>query len=91
MRAEPLDIDCAHGNGVAAVVCCHHVGTATPRGFIENNDDPVDLQAWCHDCEAVYLREQALTPLFVKFNDFKMVCTVCYEAIKAKHLIGTDD
>lgn len=80
-------IDCGcHGKRVAAVVCRHMVKTKEKVvGFVENNSDPNDLQAWCDACEAMYLREQELTPAFKEFNDMAIVCIVCYQQLKIQH------
>ncbi len=71
---------------MAAVVCGHMI-SARDRvvGFIENNSDPNDLQAWCDECEVMFLGEQALTPAFEEFNDRAIVCVVCYQQLKVKH------
>lgn len=70
----------------AAVVCRHHV-VAEDRvlGFVENSSDPNDLQAWCDECEALFQREGELTEDFRRFNDFAVVCVVCYAELKTKH------
>jgi hypothetical protein len=82
----PLTIECKHGTLAAAVVCRHH-GEAQERvvGFVENSADPDDLQAWCDECEALYLREDGLTEEFRHFNAFAAVCIVCYAELKARH------
>ena len=75
-----------HGNRVAAVVCGHMIGrTDRCLGFVENSSDPDDLQAWCDDCEAAFLREDGLTPEFEKFNDRKIVCEFCYQDLRGRH------
>jgi hypothetical protein len=81
----PMTIRCGrHGERVAAVVCRHHL-EAKDRvvGFVENSDDPSDLQAWCDDCEDFFLREGDKTEAFRRFNDFAVVCVDCYARIKA--------
>jgi hypothetical protein len=73
---------------VAAIVCCHLISkTERCLGFVENNPDPSDLQAWCSDCENLYQVEQELSEAFREFNDFRVVCDFCYAAIKSKHSI----
>ena len=74
-----------HGSRPSAVVCCHHVD-AKERvvGFVENQSDPKDLQAWCELCEAAFLREGGMTDAFLAFNDFRVVCVDCYALIKAR-------
>jgi hypothetical protein len=83
---SPLSIKCRHGNRPAAVVCGHMLLT-TDRvlGFVENGSDPNDLQAWCDECEQFFLRDQALTDEFEKFNDRKIVCDLCYAEMRARH------
>jgi len=54
-------------------------------GFIENSSDPDDLQAWCDECESLYLREGGLTAAFEEFNDRKIVCEFCYQFFRARH------
>ena len=82
-----LSIRCGtHGNRVAAVVCGHMIAKTGRRlGFVENSSDPDDLQAWCEDCEKVFLREEGLTPTFEEFNSRVMVCDFCYQTICERH------
>jgi len=84
---HPMTIECPpHGTRVSAVVCRHLLSkTGVPAGFIENSDDPDDLQAWCGDCEAMFLREGDKTDAFMAFNDFAIVCVVCYAESKSRH------
>jgi hypothetical protein len=84
-EAEPLTIECIrHGPGVAAVVCGHLAGTgASGRGFIENSSDPEDLQGWCGACEDYFDQEGEMTEAFRAFNGMVLVCTTCYQEIKA--------
>ena len=79
--------DCGlHGRRASAVVCRHHVLPSDRLfGFIENSDDPHDLQAWCEDCERMFLQEGGMTEAFRKFNDFAVVCSACYATIKSRH------
>ena len=85
-ESKRLTVSCTHGELTAAVVCSHHV-LALDRavGFVENSSDPDDLQAWCDDCEAFFLREGALTEDFQRFCDFAVVCVVCYSELKERH------
>jgi hypothetical protein len=86
LATERLTIECQHGSLTAAVVCCHHVSAQDEVvGFVENSSDPNDLQAWCDQCEAFFEREGALTEDFQRFNDFAVVCVVCYSELKARH------
>jgi L-arabinose isomerase len=82
-----MTINCrSHGERTSAVVCRHHVQSHDrPVGFVENSDEPDDLQAWCDDCEAFFLREGDKTASFRKFNDFAVVCGDCYAQLKARH------
>jgi hypothetical protein len=83
---EPLYVDCGpHGKRVAAVVCCHILHSGEVVGFIENSADPNDLQAWCEECEEMFLAEEDKTEAFEAFNDRAIVCGVCYKALKSKH------
>lgn len=86
MKAERLTVRCEHGTLTAAVVCRHHVcADDEVIGFVENSSDPNDLQAWCDQCEAFFCREGEHTEEFLAFNDFAIVCVVCYSGIKARH------
>jgi hypothetical protein len=81
------EVACAkHGKFIGAVVCRHHV-TIKDRavGFVENSSGLDDPQAWCDDCEALFLREQELTEAFQQFCDFAVVCPGCYEDLKQLH------
>ncbi|EAT13887.1 hypothetical protein HF888_10640 [Bermanella marisrubri] len=88
---ELLILDCEkHGKGVAAVVCGHLTTYCdTPLGFVENSDEPNDLQGWCFACEYVYDQEEDLTDRFKSFNNMRLVCEKCYSIIKSKHTIET--
>ncbi|MBA3936725.1 MAG: hypothetical protein H0X38_04630 [Planctomycetes bacterium] len=87
MADAALSISCGkHGSRVAAVVCCHHLANAgRPAGFVENSEDPSDLQAWCDTCEQVYLAQGGKTEEFRKFNNMTIVCDLCYIALKSHH------
>ena len=84
---DTLTIKCGtHGTRVAAVVCGHMLeSTDCVLGFVENSSEPDDLQAWCDECEQMFLREQALTDDFEKFNNRIIVCDFCYATLKARH------
>jgi hypothetical protein len=76
----------AHGERVTAVVCGHMLGEKEARvGFVENSDDPDDLQAWCDECERMFLAEGDKTPAFREFNDMAVVCDRCYASLKKRH------
>lgn len=77
---------CRHGERIAAIVCCHMIESEeTAVGFVENSSDPEDLQAWCSACESMFLSEGDKTERFRRFNDFAVVCDLCYAALKEKH------
>jgi hypothetical protein len=85
--SKDYTVECEeHGRQVAAVVCRHLIN-AKDRvvGFVENSDDPNDLQAWCDACEALFLQEGELTETFRAFCDMGVVCTDCYNTYKARH------
>jgi hypothetical protein len=54
-------------------------------GFVENSADPNDWQAWCDDCETLFLREGGLTAAFEAFNNRAIVCDFCYALFKEQH------
>jgi len=85
----PLLVDCGpHGKRASAVVCKHLLQPyIEPSGFVENSDDPNDLQAWCGKCEKVFLLEGDMTDAFRQFNGMVIVCVVCYADAKAFHLL----
>jgi hypothetical protein len=75
-----------HGSRTPAVVCCHQVNIRDRIvGFVENSSDPDDLQAWCDECEQLFLQEEEMTEAFREFNDFKVVCDFCYAQIKERN------
>ena len=80
-------VDCeAHGPRTGAIVCGHLIrGTDIVLGFVEDTSDPDDPMAWCDDCERLYQREQAWTPALKAFANLKVVCDVCYAALKELH------
>ena len=84
---EPLTISCGkHGTRISAVVCGHMLQqTDRVLGFVENRSDPNDLQAWCDDCERMFLQEEDMTEDFRKFNSMALVFTVCYAMLKERH------
>ena len=86
MTSKRLTIECKHGTQTAAVVCKHHlVAQDEVLGFVEISSDPDDLQAWCDQCETFFQREGALTKEFKLFNNFTVICVVCYSELKTKH------
>ena len=92
MTDDDDGIDCeTHGrSSVTATVCCHQVRSETPVGFVENSDDPEDQQGWCSACEALFVKEGALTSTFREFCDFAVVCGACYAALKERHARGAN-
>ena len=84
---RPTMINCStHGERVSAIVCRHHLDVRDRAlGFVENTDNPDDLQAWCNDCEALFLREKGHTEAFLKFNSFAVVCVDCYIRLRSTH------
>ena len=86
-------IDCdSHGHRASAIVCRHHLEVRDrAAGFIENSDDPDDLQAWCDACEDLFLREGDKTEPFLKFNNFAVVCVDCYTRLRERHLHASVD
>ncbi|ASK91935.1 hypothetical protein [Xanthomonas citri] len=86
---EPMLINCGpHGECVSAVVCGHLLQHyLAPVGFVENNDDPNDLQAWCYLCEDKFQSEGDMTDAFREFNGMTIVCVICYAESKGRHTI----
>lgn len=84
---EPMMIQCGpHGERVSAVICQHLLRSVpAPVGFVENNNDPHDLQAWCHICEDMFQREGGMTAEFKRFNCMAIVCVVCYSEARTRH------
>jgi hypothetical protein len=83
-QSYTLECD-THGSRLGAIIC-RHILQARDHvvGFIENSDDPQDLQAWCNACEAFFQQEGGLTPAFEKFSDCAVVCDLCYRSFKAQ-------
>ena len=86
-KDDPSTIECCkHGRAKSAIVCGHHVQAQDRAvGFIENSADPDDLQAWCGECEAVFVDEGGMTKTFRAFNGMSVVCVSCYEELKQRH------
>lgn len=77
-----------HGEQISAVICRHMLPwEPAPSGFIENNSDPNDLQAWCYRCEDRFEQEGDMTEAFREFNSMAIVCITCYNEAKARHAI----
>jgi len=92
MRPASLTINCArHGVLGVASVCGHLVQNfGAPLGFIDNCVEPDNKQGWCYACELVFEQEEDKTPRFVVFNQHAVVCSKCYDEIKAHHDIDAD-
>lgn len=77
-----------HGTQRAAIACQHLVDTGltqqsvgffTPSGEL---DDP-SLQAWCFDCEQVFIEEnEEFTERMLDQLNLGLVCELCFEEIK---------
>lgn len=80
-------INCGtHGARTPAIVCRHMINAKEEIvGFVENSSDPNDLQAWCSACEELFLEEGDKTERFRVFNDFAVVCDLCYTKMKERH------
>lgn len=69
-----------------ASVCGHLVqNRGAALGFVENSADAGNRQGWCYACELVYLQEEDKTGRFRAFTRHTVVCSRCYEEIKAHH------
>ena len=82
------EIDCAcHGRSKTVASVCGHLvkNRGVALGFIENSNDPENKQGWCYACELVYLQEEDKTKRFRAFSHHTMVCSECYDEIKAHH------
>lgn len=90
MTTDAQLIDCdQHGKSIGAVVCRHLVNNdGHPLGFVDNREDPDDLQGWCYACEYFFQQQDGMTDEFMAFCDGAMVCRECYAAIKSKHSIS---
>ena len=89
-KTDPLMIGCgSHGERIATVVCKHMLKSEpAPAGFVENNSDPADLQAWCYRCEEKFQDEEGMTDAFKEFNGMVIVCVVCYSEAKTHHMVA---
>jgi len=80
-----------HISARMALVCSHLIN-ADDKGFHEaiDSDEPIELddnyQAWCDDCERLWLQEEELSDTFKAFADMKVVCEECYFKIKDRNL-----
>jgi hypothetical protein len=85
--SDMSEIDCEHhGRSPIASVCGHLVkNQGVPLGFIDNCEDPENKQGWCYACELVYLQEEDKTERFRAFTCHAVVCSRCYDQIKAHH------
>lgn len=86
---EPMMVNCGcHGEQTSAVVCRHLLQSQpAPAGFIENCDDPNNLQAWCYLCEEKFQQEGDITDVFKEFHGMAIVCVVCYGEAKSRHAV----
>jgi hypothetical protein len=93
-RQEHRTVSCSkHGDKREAFVC-EHLLTGTKLGFLhehEDRDNPYP-DAWCSACERVRLEHGGV---WNEENEalirIKLVCGDCYEEIKAKNLLGTEE
>ena len=87
-RPEPLTINCCHGTLTSAVVCRHHLSKdGRAVGFVENVDDPNNLQAWCGDCDALMMQTGHWTEEAEVVAGIKIVCRRCYANIRRRNRV----
>lgn len=75
-----LQIECAeHGIGDARVVCQHLI-TGVRLGVFTPDLEPGSpcTEAWCSQCEGVYLRHSEWIKESLDFADFRVVCEHCF-------------
>jgi hypothetical protein len=79
-----------HESGRASFVC-QHLLRGEHKGFNETFDsDPSveqedDYQAWCDECEDLWMREKDWTDVFRAFVNLRIVCDECYFVIKGRN------
>ncbi|WP_099152571.1 hypothetical protein [Flavilitoribacter nigricans] len=88
MTDDPMsEPECLHDKVLTAILCAHLLSSKVPLGFMENNADPDDLQAWCYACEYFFQKKKKMSRPFKKFSAAKVVCRQCYEQARATHSI----
>ncbi len=88
-------VECdTHGKSPATFIC-NHLTTGEGLGFNLGFDPdcPDDLypDAWCNECESVLDAEGEWNEKSEKFSDIKILCSACYEEIRAKNWIQDED
>ena len=85
--SDAPEVECQqHGRSPIAAVCGHLAGAqGIALGFVENSAEPDDKQGWCYACELVFLQEEDKTERFREFTQHTVVCSRCFDQIKAHH------
>ena len=87
-------IHCERHGDMREAFVCGHLLFGDRLGFFEDTEgvenDPSN--AWCSDCERVRLEhggvwDEDTTALI----DIKLVCRGCYDEIKTRNIVGTDE
>lgn len=82
-----MSIECIkHETSDSSIICGHLLNNkGNTLGFVENSVEKGNFQAWCFDCESLFLKEVDKTEKFLKFNNMTVVCEACYLDIKKHH------
>jgi len=89
MSDQNSSIQCDTHAETDATFVCQHLLKGEKLGFNIGFDPglPDDLwpDAWCDQCEKVFLKEGEWNELSEKFSPIKLLCTRCYETVRAKN------
>ena len=87
---EQQAVNCAaHGETQAAFVCRHLVGAVRSSGPAIGFNEPSPLgdepQAWCAECDTVYLDEGEWNDVSEGFAGVTLICSGCFADLKQTH------
>ena len=82
-----------HGNRREAFVC-NELLHGTRQGFFKSTDDPTNPHpdAWCTRCQQILIAHGGVwTEENNALIKVRLVCGDCYEEIKERNVLGTED
>ena len=76
-----------HGKGNGCFVC-DHLRSQSGKGYYCADDQKNPYpDAWCADCDRIYLEEGGWTDKAVETAFFRLVCHRCYPEVKRRNVL----